>query len=114
VADFPNKFPRRGEVYWAPAATKVRPVVVISDDIGNQYSGSVVVAAITTKLAKKRFPVNVRLPINDPLPKEGEVLCRSIYAMPKEELKGYRATLGSSQMDAIDAALRTALALGSP
>jgi mRNA interferase MazF len=86
VADFPNKFPRRGEIYWAPAATKVRPVVVISDDIGNQHSGSVVVAAITTKLAKERFPVNVRLPLNDPLPKEGEVLCRSIDAMPKDEL----------------------------
>jgi mRNA-degrading endonuclease toxin of MazEF toxin-antitoxin module len=111
VADFPNKFPRRGEIYWAPAATKVRPVVVVSADSGNQHTNSVVVAVITTQLASRRFAVNVRLSADNPLPKEGEVLCRSLYVLPKDELKGYRATLSPSKMEEVDAALRKALAL---
>lgn len=108
---FPNKFPRRGEVYWAPAATKVRPVVVVSAEHGNQHSASVVVAAISSKIAKKVFPVNVFLPANDPLPKAGEVRCRSLYELLKVDLEDYRCTLSSAQMKEVDAAIRVALGL---
>jgi mRNA interferase MazF len=111
VSAFPNKFPRRGEIYWAPAATKVRPVLVVSDEHGNQYSASVVVAVITSKVATKRFPVNVFLPANEPLPDEGEVRCRSLYELPKDELKGYRATLSNDKMGEVNKALGVALGL---
>jgi mRNA-degrading endonuclease toxin of MazEF toxin-antitoxin module len=110
VPTFPRRFPRRGEIYWVPLDKK-RPAVVVSADIGNQYTNAVVVAAMTTTIAAKRFPVNVLLPAGQPLEKEGEVLCRNLYAMPKDELGGYRADLTSEQMDKVDAALRRALAL---
>ena len=89
----------------------MRPVLVVSADIGNQHSASVVVAVMTTKVAAKKFPVNVYLPANDPLPEEGEVRCRSLYELPKDELKGYRASLTVAQMSEVDAALRVALSL---
>lgn len=66
---------------------------------------------MTTKIAEKRFPVNVRLPARQPLERAGEVLCRSLYAMPKDELLEYRASLTSAQMAEVDEALRKALAL---
>ena len=67
MPDFPNsKFPQRGEIYWAPL-DKVRPVVVVSADIGNQHTDDVVVAALSTKIPKKKFPVNVHLPPGGPL-----------------------------------------------
>jgi mRNA-degrading endonuclease toxin of MazEF toxin-antitoxin module len=111
VSAFPNKFPRRGEIYWAPAATKIRPVLIVSGEHGNQYAGSVVVAVITTKVASKLFPVNVFLAANDPLPQAGEVRCRSLYELPKDELKDYRFTLSPAKMSEVDAALLVALGL---
>ncbi len=111
MSAFPKKFPRRGEIYWAPAATKVRPVLVVSAEHGNKYSASVVVAAITTKVPAKRFPVNVYLPANEPLPEAGEVRCRSLYELLKDDLKGYRCTLSDAKMAEVDAAIRVALGL---
>lgn len=107
---FPNRFPRRGEIYWAPL-DKVRPVVIVSADSGNQFTNAVVVAAITTTIPDKDFPVNVALAANDPLPKAGVILCRNLYALPKDALQNYRADLSAEQMERVSRALRTALAL---
>jgi mRNA interferase MazF len=89
----------------------VRPVLIVSADSGNQFTASVVVAAITSQIAEKSHAVNVGLRANDPLPQAGEILCRSIYVLPKSELNGYRATLSAAKMQEVDAALRRALAL---
>jgi len=89
----------------------VRPAVVVSADSGNQHTNAVIVAAMTKTIAEKRFPVNVLLPEGAPLPHAGEIRCRSLYAMPKDELEGYRATLTGEQIRELDLALRKALAL---
>jgi mRNA-degrading endonuclease toxin of MazEF toxin-antitoxin module len=111
VADFPRKFPRRGEIYWAPAGTKIRPVVIVSNDNRNQFANAVVVAAITTQLSDKEYRVNVSLPAGDPLDKAGEILCGSIYTLLKDDLRSYRAPLRPEQLAEVDAALKIALAL---
>ncbi len=111
MSSFPKSFPRRGEIYWAPL-DKVRPVVVVSGDHGNQFSNAVVVAAITRTIPEKKFPMNVHLPANQPLPDAGVVLCRNLYTLPKDDLHNYRADLTVDQMGEVDAALRVALSLG--
>jgi mRNA-degrading endonuclease toxin of MazEF toxin-antitoxin module len=89
----------------------VRPVLVVSADSGNRTSESVVVAALTTTIPEKNYPMNVYLPEGDPLDKAGVVLCRSLYTLPKADLKGYRADLSAEQMVAVDRGLISALAL---
>jgi mRNA-degrading endonuclease toxin of MazEF toxin-antitoxin module len=111
VPDFPNKkFPRRGEIYWAPL-DKVRPVVVVSANSGNQFTEDVVVAALSTKIPGKQYPVNVHLPSGEPLPDAGVIKCRSLFALRKTDLKSFRACLSTAQMEQVDEALRKALAL---
>src|SRR3990172_8975817 len=68
-------FPRRGEVYlveFDPARgheiQKTRPALVIQNDIGNQYSSITIVAAITSRIAGKLYPVEVVL---EPTPSSG-------------------------------------------
>lgn len=110
---FPNAFPRRGEIYWAPV-DKLRPVVIVSADPGNQHSNAVVIAAITSKTPPKRYPMNVHLAAGDPLPQAGEILCRSLYTFKKDDLGEYRASLRPEQIALLDAALASALALPRP
>ena len=48
-------YPRRGDLYWVnldpvvgTEIAKTRPVVIISNDIGNEFSSRVIVAPLTT------------------------------------------------------------------
>jgi mRNA interferase MazF len=107
---FPRDFPRRGEIYWAQI-DKMRPVVIVSADQGNKFSNAVVVAALTSKIPKKTYPMNVVLPAGDPLPDAGAILCRSLYTFLKEDLQNYRADLSADQLEELDQALISALEL---
>ena len=42
--------------------SKTRPVIVVSNDIGNTYSGTVTVIPITSKNLEKIYPFEVYLP----------------------------------------------------
>lgn len=110
---FPRDFPRRGEIYWAPLE-KVRPVLIVSADTGNKFSNAVVVAALTSQVPEKRYPMNVHLAAGDPLPEAGVVLCRNLYTFLKEDLEGYRADLKPEQLAEVDLALVSALELPKP
>ena len=59
---------RRGEVYFAdlnPVRGREqggrRPVLIIQNDIGNQFSPVTIVAAITSSVAEKAYPTEVRV-----------------------------------------------------
>ena len=110
MPDFPRDFPRRGEIYWAQLE-KVRPVVVVSADVGNKFSNAVVVAALTSQIPEKSYPMNVHLPSGEPLEDAGVILCRNLYTFLKEDLGTYRADLSQEQVAAVDQALISALEL---
>lgn len=113
VPDFPRKFPRRGEIYWAPL-NKVRPVLVVSNDHANQWTDHVTVVAITTQPAAKEYPTDVVLRTGHPLPQQGRILCQSIYTLAKDDLRGYRDDISPEQQTALDKALSVALGLPQP
>lgn len=94
----------RGEIYWAdlnPVRGReqagLRPVLVISHDVFNAHSGTVIALAITSQPQKAGFPLTVRLE-SPPLPKPSwvkisqvrtlstERLGRRLGAVPPEEL----------------------------
>ena len=59
---------KRGDVYFADLSPVVgseqggvRPVLVIQNDIGNRFSPTVIVAAITAQIQKAKLPTHVKL-----------------------------------------------------
>jgi len=66
-----SSYPRKGDVYWVhldptigSETKKTRPALIISSNMGNQYSPLVVIAPITSK-AEKIYPFEVNLTINE-------------------------------------------------
>ena len=59
---------RRGDIFYADLRPVVgseqggiRPVLIIQNDIGNRHSPTVICAAITSKMNKRKLPVHVEL-----------------------------------------------------
>lgn len=82
----------RGDVFWAelnPARGREqagrRPVLVISHDIFNERSGTVVAMAITSQVQKAGFPLTVEL-TSGGLPKRSWVKVGQIRTLSIERL----------------------------
>ena len=59
---------RRGEIYYADLSPVVgseqggvRPVLIVQNDIGNKYSPTVIIAAITSQINKGKLPTHVEI-----------------------------------------------------
>jgi mRNA interferase MazF len=109
---------RRGHVYWVdfdPARgseqTGRRPALVIQNDVGNRHSPTTIVAAMTTRIAEKQYPIEVRLP-DDLFGKPSTVLCGQVLTVSQVRLVGPPvARLDAAIMTEVDSALRLSLGL---
>lgn len=108
---------KRGDIYQAdlnPAIGSeqggIRPVVVIQNNIGNQYSPTVIIAAITSK-DKIKLPTHVALASVDTLKKDSVVLLEQLRTIDKIRLKEYVGTLEKDFMKSVDKALCVSLEL---
>lgn len=104
---------RRGDIYWIdldPPRDR-RPTVVIQNDIGNEVSGNIIVAEITTAVRGKSYPTDVLLPDGILPKKNSRVLAGTIITIEKKELRDYETSLPPDIMKQIDSALRVSLAL---
>ena len=82
----------RGEIRWAdlsPARgheqTGLRPVLILSHDIFNERSGTVIVTAITSQPQKAGFPLTLELKTGD-LPKHSWVKISQIRTLSTERI----------------------------
>lgn len=55
----------------------IRPALVVQNDVGNRYSPTTIVAAVTTRLPSRPFPFIVELP-EGTLPRRSFVDCAQI------------------------------------
>jgi len=114
--------PRRGEVYWldfAPATgqemTGMHPCVVVQNDVGNQYSGLTIVAAVTSNLRVAALPVGVLVKAGEGgLKRDSVVHCGHIYTVDKARLAQCGGRLSAARMTEIDRALARSLELDMP
>jgi len=95
----------RGEIYWAdlnPVKGKeqagYRPVLVISQDIFNEKSGTVIALAITSKEPKAGFPLSVKLKSVD-LPKPSWVKISQIRTLSTERLERRLGMVDSRELE---------------
>jgi len=123
---------KRGEIYWVefdPVKGSeqggLRPALVVQNDIGNRYSPTTIVVAITRTIPPQPYPFIVIIePPESGLPVRSAVNCAQIATIqqsgPASRLRPPRGEnavrpigqLGVAKMAEIDAALRFNLALG--
>ena len=110
---------RRGEIYMADLSPVcgseqggVRPVLVVQNDIGNKFSPTVIVVAVTSKLHKAKLPTHIELKDNvGNLEKDSILLCEQIRTIDKLRLKDKVGALDLSLMKSVDKAIAISLAL---
>lgn len=97
----------RGEIYWAdlnPVRGReqagFRPVLVISQDIFNERSGTVIALAITGRPQKAGFPVTLKLESIE-LPKPSWVKISQVRALSTERLGHKMGTVSPEELDRI-------------
>ena len=92
--------------------SKTRPVVIVSNDKNNAFSGTVTVLPITSKKLKRIYPFEVFLPKGSGrLPKDSKVKADQIRTLDKSRIVSVLGTLGESAVKSIDRALKIHLAL---
>jgi mRNA interferase MazF len=85
---------KRGSIYVAALdpvigkeISKTRPVVVVSNDINNQFSGTVTIVPITSKNLQKIYPFEVLLPQGTGnLPKNSKIKSDQIRTLDKSRI----------------------------
>ncbi|MDD3269223.1 MAG: type II toxin-antitoxin system PemK/MazF family toxin [Syntrophomonadaceae bacterium] len=110
---------KRGEIYFAqlnPVVGSeqggVRPVLVVQNDIGNQYSPTTIILAITAQINKAKLPTHVELKANlYGLEKDSVILAEQIRTIDKTRLKQKIAVLKEETMDKVNHALNVSLGL---
>ena len=89
----------------------IRPVIVVQNDVGNKYSPTVIVAAITSKINKAKLPTHIELNGSTyGLERNSVVLLEQIRTLDKARLI---QKLGSAtaKLNEIDNALAISLGL---
>jgi len=112
---------KRGYIYLATLdpvvgneIAKTRPVAVISNDINNEFSGTVTVLPITSKNLRKIYPFEVYFGKGTGnLPKNSKVKTDQIRTLDKSRLVKLIGELGIKEIKAIEKALKIHLTLES-
>ncbi|MEG0497948.1 MAG: type II toxin-antitoxin system PemK/MazF family toxin [Carnobacterium sp.] len=110
---------RRGEIYYADLSPVVgseqggmRPVLIVQNNVGNHYSPTVIVAAITAKIQKAKMPTHVEISAEEfALEKDSVVLLEQIRTIDKQRLKEKVTQLNQETMDKINEALGISVGL---
>ena len=98
----------RGDIYFADLnpvqgheQAGVRPVLIISHDVLNHNSGTVIALALTSKEPNARFPITHSLPPNIGLPKRSWVKINQIRTISIKRLGSRVARLSPDELDTI-------------
>jgi mRNA interferase MazF len=110
---------KRGEIYYANLSPVVgseqgghRPVLVIQNDVGNKYSPTVIVAAITSQISKAKLPTHVEISAKQfNLDKDSVILLEQLRTIDKRRLKEKITRLSEEIMTKVDEAIRISLGL---
>jgi mRNA interferase MazF len=110
---------KRGDIFYANLSPVVgseqgghRPVLILQNDVGNKYSPTVIVAAITSQISKAKLPTHVELPAKQfNLEKDSVVLLEQLRTVDKRRLKEKITHLNEEIMARVDEAVRISLGL---
>lgn len=112
---------KRGDLFYADLSPVigseqggVRPVLVIQNNIGNKYSPTIIVAAITSQINKAKLPTHVEITGQEyGLPKDSVVLLEQIRTIDKKRLREKIGKFDKEMMRYIDDGLKISIGLVS-
>jgi mRNA interferase MazF len=110
---------KRGDIFYADLSPVIgseqggiRPVLVIQNDIGNRYSPTVIVSAITSQINKAKLPTHIEISYEEyGLNKDSVILLEQIRTIDKRRLKDKIGHINDSTMEQVDDALMISLGL---
>lgn len=109
----------RGDIFYAnlnPVIGSeqggIRPVLILQNNIGNRYSPTTIVAAITSRIKKGTLPTHVELSAEKfSLEKDSVILLEQIRTIDKRRLKERVAHLDEETMRRVNEAIAMSLGL---
>jgi len=109
-----NLMVKRGDIFYADLSPVVgseqggiRPVLIVQNDVGNKYSPTVIIAAITSQINKAKMPTHIELSNNEyGLSKDSVILAEQVRTIDKKRLKEKIGHLDEALMTQIDTALK--------
>ena len=110
---------KRGDIFSADLSPVIgseqggiRPVIIMQNDIGNRYSPTVIVAAITSQINKAKLPTHVEISSEEyGLNRDSVVLLEQIRTLDKRRLKEKIGHMTDSDMEKVNKALLISLSL---
>ena len=110
---------KRGDIYYAELNPVIgseqggtRPVLIISNDIGNKHSPTVIIAPITSRVhTKAKLPTHTLIKDFDGLDKNSIILLEQIRTIDKQRLKQYLGMIPDNIVARVDKALAISVAL---
>ena len=110
---------KRGDIFYAELNPVVgleqggtRPVLIISNDIGNSHSPTVIIAAITGRTqTKAKLPTHTEVKDVEGLDRDSIILLEQIRTIDKQRLKNHMGTMPNNIMARVDKALAISLAM---
>jgi len=105
----------RGEIYYADLNPVVgseqggiRPVLVIQNDVGNKFSPTVIVAAITSNTEKARIPTHIMVE-SEGMFKKSVILLEQIRTIDKSRFTKKIGKLSEEDMKRVDEAIKISM-----
>jgi len=91
---------------------KIRPVLIIQNDVSNEYSPTTIIAPITSKIHIKEYPTNVFVSKKDSsLHLDSTIMFNQIRTIDKSRISKKISHLDSEILRKVDLAIKISLGL---
>lgn len=112
---------KKGDLFFADLSPVVgseqggvRPVLVVQNDVGNKYSPTIIVAAVTSQTGRAKLPTHVQLAASQGgLSKDSVVLLEQLRTIDKQRLKERIGALNETQLPDVEKALSVSLGIAN-
>lgn len=110
---------KRGDMFYADLSPVVgseqggvRPVLIVQNDIGNKFSPTVIVSAITSQINKAKLPTHVEINAKEyGLQKDSVILLEQVRTIDKKRLREKIGHLDEKLMEQVNDSLAVSFGL---